>query len=156
MHLIDTVYQNLTPTDPVVLSFWRCVRSFSQEERAKVSLAPSLRLNSTHTVMPRISSFNSFQAVRECRWRVSPTCRACRASPSSASLLRGTKLACLPRTPASIRLVDSSRWTDVSTYTDVPSSLSQLDLSTGYASYEDLRRALLTAITEGATGFGFA
>ncbi|KAI5477219.1 E3 ubiquitin-protein ligase HUWE1 [Pseudohyphozyma bogoriensis] len=33
---------------------------------------------------------------------------------------------------------------------------NQLDLPTGYSSYEELRKALLLAITEGATGFAFA
>lgn len=34
--------------------------------------------------------------------------------------------------------------------------IAELDLGSGYESYEALRKALLTAITEGAGGFGFA
>ncbi|KAK4700563.1 hypothetical protein P7C70_g5684, partial [Phenoliferia sp. Uapishka_3] len=90
-----TDLHNFTSTHPVIGYFWRAVRSFTMEERAKVGPNGPQKKVSELTLPASLLQLLQFGGV----------------------------------------------------YLDLPSS---------YTSYEQLRKALLMAVTEGAGGFGFA
>ncbi|KAM0790628.1 hypothetical protein ACM66B_004490 [Microbotryomycetes sp. NB124-2] len=110
----NTDLHNFTPSDPTVQHFWRAVRSFSQEERAKL-----LQFVSGSSRVP-LEGFAQLQGMSG----------VTKFSIHNAGNKNGLPTA--------------------------HTCFNQLDLGSGYESYEQLRKALLTAITEGAGGFGFA
>ncbi|KAK4052443.1 E3 ubiquitin-protein ligase tom1 [Microbotryomycetes sp. JL201] len=116
----NTTLHNFTPSDPTVQHFWRAVRSFSQEERAKL-----LQFVSGSSRVP-LEGFAQLQGMSG----------VTKFSIHNAGNKNGLPTA--------------------HTCFNQQTLFEQLDLGSGYDSYEQLRKALLTAITEGATGFGFA
>ncbi|EMS22762.1 E3 ubiquitin-protein ligase HUWE1 [Rhodotorula toruloides NP11] len=103
-----------SPSDPVVAWFWRAVRSFSQEERAKL-----LQFVSGSSRVP-LEGFAALQGMN---------------GVTRFNIHKAGNNASLPT---------------------AHTCFNQLDLPTGYESYEHFRRHLSLAIHEGATGFAFA
>ncbi|GAA5826649.1 hypothetical protein JCM5353_005002 [Sporobolomyces roseus] len=103
-----------TPTDPIVSYFWRAVRSFSHEERAKL-----LQFVSGSSRVP-LEGFGSLQGM---------------SGVTRFNIHKSKPDAGLPT---------------------AHTCFNQLDIPSGFTSYEDFRKKLLIAITEGATGFAFA
>ncbi|GAA6003447.1 E3 ubiquitin-protein ligase TOM1 [Rhodotorula paludigena] len=101
------------PSDPIVGYFWRAVRSFSHEERAKL-----LQFVSGSSRVP-LEGFGALQGM---------------SGVTKFNIHKAAHNASLPQ---------------------AHTCFNQLDLPSGYDSYEQLRRQLLIAITEGATGFAF-
>ncbi|KAJ2995906.1 hypothetical protein HDV02_000306 [Globomyces sp. JEL0801] len=110
----NTDYQNYTSSSPQIQWFWRAVRSFSQEERAK------LIQFATGTSKVPLGGFAQLQG--------SSGIQKFQIHKEFSSALR------LP---------------------SAHTCFNQIDLPQ-YESYEQLRNALLTAISECGTGFGFA
>ncbi|SCV71562.1 BQ2448_3150 [Microbotryum intermedium] len=110
----NTNLVNFTSTDPVIGYFWRAVRSFSHEERAKL-----LQFVSGSSRVP-LEGFASLQGMSGVTKFSIHSAGASKALPTAHTCF------------------------------------NQLDLPTSYQSYEELRKALLTSITEGAGSFGFA
>ncbi|KAI8914398.1 hypothetical protein EDD86DRAFT_199252 [Gorgonomyces haynaldii] len=110
----NTEYQNYTQASPQIQWFWRAVRSFSQEERAK------LIQFATGTSKVPLEGFAQLQGS------------------SGVQKFQIHK-----------EFGSSSRLPSAHT------CFNQVDLPQ-YDSYEQLRAALLTAINEAGTGFGFA
>lgn len=109
-----TEYQNYTQSSPQVQWFWRAIRSFDQEERAKVIQFV------TGTSKVPLEGFGHLQGVN------------------------GTQRFQIHK--------------DFSSTDRLPSAhtcFNQIDLPE-YESYEVLRSRILTAISEGAEGFGFS
>ncbi|GAA5851451.1 hypothetical protein JCM3766R1_000331 [Sporobolomyces carnicolor] len=103
-----------SPTDPIVGFFWRAMRSFSQEEKAKL-----LQFVTGSSRVP-LEGFAALQGMNG----------VTRFSIHKSSATNG-----LPTSHT---------------------CFNQLDIPSGFTSYEDFRKKLMIAITEGATGFGFA
>ncbi|SGY62078.1 BQ5605_C007g04651 [Microbotryum silenes-dioicae] len=110
----NTNLVNFTSTDPVIGYFWRAVRSFSHEERAKL-----LQFVSGSSRVP-LEGFASLQGMSGVTKFSIHSAGASKALPTAHTCF------------------------------------NQLDLPASYQSYEELRKALLTSITEGAGSFGFA
>lgn len=126
-----TEYNGYTSSDPVIVWWWRALKSFNRDERAKVlSFA-------TGTSRVPLSGFVDLQGVQGVqRFSIHraygesdrlPQAHTCK--PILSSLLLGTKCR--------------------------PAGFNQIDLPQ-YSSYEMLRQQLLLAINEGGEGFGFA
>ncbi|GAA6015032.1 hypothetical protein JCM10207_008710 [Rhodosporidiobolus poonsookiae] len=101
-----------SPSDPVIGYFWRAVRSFSHEERAKL-----LQFVTGSSRVP-LEGFGSLQGM---------------SGVTKFSIHKAGGVDKLP---------------------SAHTCFNQLDLSDA-SSYEAFRRQLMTAITEGATGFSF-
>ncbi|KAM0754299.1 HECT-domain-containing protein [Meredithblackwellia eburnea MCA 4105] len=110
----NTVLHNFTPTHPVIGYFWRAVRSFTMEERAKL-----LQFVSGSSRVP-LEGFGSLQGM---------------SGVTKFSITSAGETLALPT---------------------AHTCFNQINLPSSYTSYEQLRKALLTAINEGAGGFGFA
>ncbi|GAA6062543.1 hypothetical protein JCM10212_004309 [Sporobolomyces blumeae] len=103
-----------SPTDPIIGYFWRAVRSFSHEERAKL-----LQFVSGSSRVP-LEGFGSLQGM---------------SGITKFNIHKSSATAGLPTSHT---------------------CFNQLDIPSGYESYEQFRRQLLIAITEGGGSFGFA
>ncbi|GAA6006127.1 hypothetical protein JCM11491_002040 [Sporobolomyces phaffii] len=103
-----------TATDPIVGYFWRAVRSFSNEEKAKL-----LQFITGSSRVP-LEGFGSLQGMN---------------GVTRFSIHKSSATSGLPTSHT---------------------CFNQLDIPSGFTSYEDFRKKLMIAITEGATGFGFA
>ncbi|GAA5939453.1 E3 ubiquitin-protein ligase TOM1 [Sporobolomyces koalae] len=101
-------------TDPIIGYFWRAVRSFSHEERAKL-----LQFVSGSSRVP-LEGFGSLQGM---------------SGITKFNIHRSGATSALPT---------------------AHTCFNQLDIPSGFTSYEDFRKKLLIAITEGNTGFAFA
>ncbi|GAA5961735.1 hypothetical protein JCM21900_000844 [Sporobolomyces salmonicolor] len=110
----NTDLVGFSPTDPIIGYFWRAVRSFSHEERAKllqfVSGSSRVPLEGFGALqgMSGVTRFNIHKAGNNTGLPTAHTC------------------------------------------------FNQLDLPTGYETYEQLRKQLVLSITEGSGTFGFA
>ncbi|GAA5906785.1 E3 ubiquitin-protein ligase TOM1 [Sporobolomyces salmoneus] len=101
-------------TEPIVSWFWRAVRSFTHEERAK------LLQFVTGTSRVPLEGFAALQGM---------------SGNQKFNIHRSSNSNALPTSHT---------------------CFNQLDIPSGYTSYEELRKMLLLAITEGNTGFAFA
>jgi E3 ubiquitin-protein ligase HUWE1 len=121
-------YSNYDASSPQIQWFWRAVRSFDKEERAK------LLQFATGTSKVPLNGFKELEGMQ------------------------GTPLFLEPKLTL---IVGTTKFTIVRDFghkTRLPQShtcFNQIDLPE-YDSYEQLRSALLTAITMGTEGFGFA
>ncbi|KPV73687.1 uncharacterized protein RHOBADRAFT_16819 [Rhodotorula graminis WP1] len=103
-----------SPSDPVIGYLWRSIRSFSQEERAKL-----LQFVTGSSRVP-LEGFKALQGMH------------------------GVTRFNIHKAGANDSLPSAH------------TCFNQLDLPSGYESYEQFRQKLLLAITEGGQGFGFA
>ncbi|KAI9223619.1 hypothetical protein BC828DRAFT_402977 [Blastocladiella britannica] len=110
----NTQYHHYTASSPVIAWFWRAVRSFDQEQRAK------LVQFTTGTSKVPLEGFKALQG--------------------SSGVAKFT----IVRDPGGAHRLPSAH-----------TCFNQLDLPE-YASYDDLRRAVLKVIDVGSEGFGFA
>jgi len=110
----NTDLNNFAPGHPVIGYFWRAVRSFSHEERAKL-----LQFVSGSSRVP-LEGFGSLQGM---------------SGVTKFSITNAGAVKSLPT---------------------AHTCFNQLDLASSYETYEELRSALVTSITEGAGSFGFA
>jgi E3 ubiquitin-protein ligase HUWE1 len=120
-------YQNYDATSPQIQWFWRAVRSFNKEERAK------LLQFATGTSKVPLNGFKELEGMQ--------------GMP--------------PHQNIQLTSLGTTKFTIVRDFghkTRLPQShtcFNQIDLPE-YESYEQLRASLLTAITMGTEGFGFA
>ncbi|ODV58307.1 E3 ubiquitin-protein ligase TOM1 ASCRUDRAFT_78003 [Ascoidea rubescens DSM 1968] len=110
----NTIYKNYSPSSTVIRWFWRAVKSFDKEQRAKL-----LQFVTGTSKVP-LEGFSSLAGVD------------------------GTQKFAIHRVYGATDRLPSAH-----------TCFNQLDLPQ-YESYENLRTALLLAITEGHEGFGFA
>ena len=128
-----TEYNGYTSSDPVIVWWWRALKSFNRDERAKVlSFA-------TGTSRVPLSGFVDLQGVQGVqRFSIHRAYGASDRLPQAHT--------CKSRyCPLSLQLM----------LTRVYLGFNQIDLPQ-YSSYEMLRQQLLLAINEGGEGFGFA
>jgi len=126
-----TEYNGYNSSDPVIVWWWRALKSFNRDERAKVlSFA-------TGTSRVPLSGFVDLQGVQGVqRFSIH------RAYGESDRLPQA-------HTCKQVAL------SQLCAITDCILGFNQIDLPQ-YSSYEMLRQQLLLAINEGGTGFGFA
>ncbi|KAF8750975.1 hypothetical protein RHS01_08862 [Rhizoctonia solani] len=130
-----TDYNGYSPSDPAIVWWWRALKSFDREERAKVL------------------SFAT--GTSACHWKGSKTCRASRGRSDSRSIAHmGSRTVCHRRILVSTRVSEVVVGRCV-TRANMFSFSPPVDLPQ-YSSYEKLRTQLLLAINEGGEGFGFA
>lgn len=130
-----TEYNGYTSSDPVIVWWWRALKSFNRDERAKVlSFA-------TGTSRVPLSGFVDLQGVQGVqRFSIHraygesdrlPQAHTCKPSYYTRAPFISNYITCFPL------------------------GFNQIDLPQ-YSSYEMLRQQLLLAINEGGEGFGFA
>lgn len=127
----NTEYHNYTAASPQIQWFWRAVRTFEKEEQAKllqfVTGTSKVPLNGFKE-LEGMNGFSKFNIHRD----------------------YGSK----DRLPSSHTCFNRKFYANMSLCTKADSD-SELDLPE-YESYEDLRKALYTAMTAGGEYFGFA
>jgi E3 ubiquitin-protein ligase HUWE1 len=128
-----TEYNGYTSSDPVIVWWWRALKSFTRDERAKVlSFA-------TGTSRVPLNGFVDLQGVQGVqRFSIH------RAYGDSNRL---------PQAHTCKSLAETNRGVDLIGHISL--GFNQIDLPQ-YTSYEMLRQQLLLAIEEGSEGFGFA
>jgi E3 ubiquitin-protein ligase HUWE1 len=132
-----TEYNGYTSSDPVIVWWWRALKSFNREERAKVlSFA-------TGTSRVPLGGFVDLQGVQGVqRFSIHRAYGDPSRLPQAHTC--AYKLSC----------VVSTTWTNGG-FPIHGTGFNQIDLPQ-YTSYEMLRQQLLLAINEGGEGFGFA
>ena len=143
----NTEYGGYTSSSPQIQWFWRAVRSFNRELR--------LKLVQFATGTGRIPS-GGFSLLVGMRFAphvllLRPHSRVCAADRRSSTFIAtvAVRIVCRRRTLGWGGPCDSAA------LIVCICSFNQIDLPE-YESYEQLRKNLLLAITEGAEGFGFA
>jgi len=127
----NTDYHNYTQTSPQVQWFWRAVRSFDKEEKAKL-----LQFVTGTSKVP-LNGFKELEGMNGfTKFNIHRDFSSNERLPSSHT--------CFNR---KLKTLDN-----VDTYTN---TMAELDLP-AYDSYEQLRKQLYTAMTQGNEYFGFA
>jgi E3 ubiquitin-protein ligase HUWE1 len=128
-----TEYNGYTGSDPVIVWWWRALKSFNRDERAKVlSFA-------TGTSRVPLGGFNDLQGVQGTqRFSIHRAYGDPDRLPQAHTCM-SLKSVLMIRSDANV---------------DLP-GFNQIDLPQ-YSSYEMLRQQLLLSINEGGEGFGFA
>lgn len=132
-----TEYNGYTSSDPVIVWFWRALKSFNREERAKVlSFA-------TGTSRVPLGGFVELQGVQGTqRFSIHKAYGDTDRLPQAHTCTSCTRVAPPPNPPLLTPFFPIA-------------GFNQIDLPQ-YSSYEMLRQQLLLAINEGGEGFGFA